>query len=797
MSRPVTGTRGVTTTGRFTFRCLTAPGSGRYRTASFATEAEREHYADIALEALRTGLPVPPPPGPARPEAAAAAEAVAQRQPAPSPTRALSGTWQGPTDIATVARRFFDAHYVVGRRAGAGRALAVQTALDKVIVPYFRERVGCVTAITHDLVLEFVRDFQHPAAATSIAPPATGDRLTVAEVAAATGRSVATVKRAIASGALSAEHDPDRRCRVVRAEDLLRAGLLGKQARARSVGYTRNQLDVLQRLLHYAHANGLPVLLHAADNVRLPDRRERSAQQPLSLTQCRDLAQHLHPVWQLPFWLMRLLGLRISEAFGLRVEDVLDFGDGGTLDIHRQGGKTFWDFAEDTGRDIVATHQTNLTKTAAGYRVIVVPESVMAMIRTAIAVFHTDTDGTVDTTATLVPSLRAGTAGGQAGFRGALTAALHVEGLHEADYTVSAHLLRKSLTTDLAWNPDLPAAANRRYVGQRVGSDVFSRIYTLDDPQHAPSRATAREIEAMIQTDLDGQIIVPSNGAPIFRPGTPQHLRREVVTAALWDAGWLRGSQGRADLLTTSQVAAELGLTTRQAKALLAKGALVSTTTTQRGVTRQLVSVGALEKYRQEREAFTHLQDLAAELGLTYHAAYALMRRLGLEPARVGATREIRILPDEADALRAEVTRLARLHQRSVRLSEAARILGVGYRTAAGLLYDGVLLQDPETDAQGARYVLRSSLPTARRPTTQAAGQADGLTVRQVEQLTGLSATDLALLVTRGHLTRQDGGSRTSRITLDSLRTWATGYRPTLLDQLPVDRDTQEETAAS
>ena len=50
------------------------------------------------------------------------------------------------------------------------------------------------------------------------------------------------------------------------------------------------------------------------------------------------------------FWLQRIMGLRISEAFGVLVGDVVDLGDVGMLAVQGQGGRTF-NVRDDHGTD--------------------------------------------------------------------------------------------------------------------------------------------------------------------------------------------------------------------------------------------------------------------------------------------------------------------------------------------------------------------------------------------------------------------------------------------------------------
>jgi hypothetical protein len=69
--------------------------------------------------------------------------------------------------------------------------------------------------------------------------------------------------------------------------------------------------------------------------------------------------------------LQRIAGLRISEVFGLHVDDVVDLGDGGLLFVRRQGGKSFW-IRDDDGHPLQVTEKETL-KTSASRRVIAIP----------------------------------------------------------------------------------------------------------------------------------------------------------------------------------------------------------------------------------------------------------------------------------------------------------------------------------------------------------------------------------------------------------------------------------------
>ncbi|MDA8359335.1 MAG: site-specific integrase [Actinomycetota bacterium] len=263
-----------------------------------------------------------------------------------------------------------------------------------------------------------------------------------------------------------------------------------------SQGYVTDALWVLRCILAFARANGLfPPGFDPTEGLDAPiadkaDRRrpERSTQpRPLSLPECARLASHLHPVHQLAFWLQRVMGLRISEAFGIMVGDVVDLGSTGLLAVQGQGGRSF-SVRDDHGQ-VVAVPYKQTTKTAAGSRVLVVPEQLMVLIRVAIDAFHADPDtGQVDAAARLVPGLQTPDRSGQHAYRHAFAEAAIAEQL-SADhlgFAVSTHLLRKSCATDLAWASGIEGAVRRRFMGHRAGDDVYGRIYTLDHPDVAP-----------------------------------------------------------------------------------------------------------------------------------------------------------------------------------------------------------------------------------------------------------------------------------------------------------------------
>jgi integrase len=262
----------------------------------------------------------------------------------------------------------------------------------------------------------------------------------------------------------------------------------------------------------FARANGLfPPGFDPTEGLDapLPDpataRTRRPQNQPslLSLQGCTRIAAHLHPVHQLAFWLQRIMGLRISEAFGILVGDLVDLGDTGMLAVQGQGGRHFR-VRDDTGA-IVCVARKPTAKTAAGSRVLVVPAKMMELLRVGIEAFHADPDtGAIDPAARLVPGILQANTGGQIGYQTALADAARDETLGSCDlgFRVSSHLLRKSCATDLAWTSGIEETIRRRFMGHRASDDVFGRINTLDHPDVAPLQKVAALLDDHIATQI-------------------------------------------------------------------------------------------------------------------------------------------------------------------------------------------------------------------------------------------------------------------------------------------------------
>ena len=759
-------------------------GVGRRREEPFASQVDAQAWLTQAVAAARAGERLPDP----------------TRFRTTKPPRRMPRLTEAPRlqpDVASLARAWMAAAYEDLRRGGPERAERVRRIVEGFLVPWFAPRTSTVADVTyfmaHEWLLHLVGRDRAEVSGTLLGPPPVrgpfrdGEELSLAQAAKAAGVSLPTARRRWRAGQLpGAYRDQSGQVRVpaaaavaITAKRRAPAGL--------SQGYVTDALWVLRRILAFARANGLfPPGFDPTEGLDAPiadkaDRRrpERSAQpRPLSLPECARLASHLHPVHQLAFWLQRIMGLRISEAFGVRVGDVVDLGGTGLLAVQGQGGRSFA-VRDDHGQVVAVPHKPT-TKTAAGSRVLVVPEKLMDLVRVAIDAFHTDPDtGQVDTAARLVPGLQTPDRSGQHAYRHAFDEAARAEQLtgEHLGFGVSTHLLRKSCATDLAWTAGIEDAVRRRFMGHRAGDDVYGRIYTLDHPDVAPLAKVAEILDHNIAMTIE-TLLTPTLRRVHWGSSNPLAARAAHVDATLAAAGWLVEPGSDDDpLCDAARVAAELDVSVTTARRWVTDGTLPTVAVPDaQSVPRRCCRLSDLWAHRDRLAGRILLPDIAEQLGLRYHEAYQMLRRLRVEVDQGRPDGQYQLSPEAAQALRAEQRRIRALHGRSVKLAAAARQLGVALSTAALLSRTGQLEVDSETDGSGARFVTRVSVQAcwlARQRRHLPAVQPETVALDEVARFTGRSEREVTDLLRSGVL-QQLPGRGACRITLGSLQAWLT-----------------------
>jgi integrase len=767
-----------------------AKGESRRRDESFLAEDDAQAWLAQAVTALRAGRPLPDADRFRTPKPASRPKPAARPEP-----RKIS------PDVASVAQAWMAAAYEDLRRGGPDRAERVRRIVDRYLVPWFAPRTATIADLSyfmvHDWLLHLIgRDQaveQSPASGDPASRPSAarggGDELTLAEAARVCGVSLATLRRRWRDGQLPGAYRNAQGHVRVPAGALSTIGTKQHRPTGLSHSYVADALWVLRQVLAFARANGLfPPGFDPTESLEAPSpdpaaartRRPTSQPRPLSLPECARIAGHLHPVHQLVFWLQRIMGLRISEAFGVLVGDIVDLGDAGMLAVQGQGGRNF-SVRDDHGRIVAAPYKATV-KTAAGSRVLVVPEKMMELIRVAIDAFQADPDtGAVDPAARLVPGIHQADRAGQAGYQDAIEDATMAEGLASSDlgFRVSSHLLRKSLATDLAWQAGIEDAVRRRFMGHRAGDDVFGRIYTLDHPEVAPLVKVAAVLDDKIATTI-ATLLIPTIRPVYWGQANPLLARADHVNATLGAAGWLIDPGTPDDpLCDAARVAVELGIYVTTARRWMADGTLRSVVAPDaKGVPRRFARLSQVWACRDRLANRTLLPDLAEQLGVRYHELYHAVRRLGLTLDRHPTTGEYEVSPAAADALRAEHGRIQALHRRSMKLAAAARQLRLALSTVGLLAKNGDLDVDPETDSSGAKFVTRTSVErcwiarnAAKRPAAQPVA---AVPIAEVARFTGHSTTELMDLVRAGVL-KQLLGRRACQLTATSLRAWMVG----------------------
>lgn len=682
------------------------------------------------------------------------------------------------------------------RRAGPDRAEQVCRILASYVIPWFGPQTGTIVDITYLMVHEWLltlvgRPRSRPDDRPPVAPvvggmPGADRELSLQEAAELGEVSLATARRRWRDGELpGAYRDSHGRVRVPeRATAVMR-----RARRERPVGLSRSviadALWVLRRVLAFARANGFVphgfdptegLVAPAPDEAVARARRPTSQPRPLSFPECARIAAHLHPIHQLVLWLQRVMGLRISEAFGVLVDDVIDLGDSGVLLVRGQGGRPFR-VRDDEGRVVAVTHKER-TKTEAGSRALVLPSTMLELLRVVVEAFHTDPEtGDVDETSRLVPGLRTADHSGQLSFREALETAAAAEGLASDDlgFRVSPHLLRKSVATDLAWQKGIEGAVRRRFLGHRASDDVFGRVYTLDHPELTPLAEVARMLDDLVRRSI-GCLLVPTTRR--IRWGHEhKHLRRAIhAEATLVAAGWFIEPDSSCDpLCDAPRVASELQVAETTARRWMRDGTLSCVIAQDGdGLERRWARLSDTWTLRDRLADRVFLPDLAEELGVRYHELYRLSCLMGLELEQHPTSRQFEVPSAAANRLRAEYARVRALHQRSVKLAAAARLLDLAVSTVGLMAKRGELDVDPETDSSNARFVTRASVERCRiarvgdapRRLEQAA-----VPLADVVRFTGRSRTELRDLVRAGVLTEVPG-RRTCELTASSLRKW-------------------------
>jgi integrase len=716
MSRPLTGRIKANPSGTFTASLPASRGSSKRVPRTFRTKKEAQRWLAEAVTAVAAGKPVP------------------------EPARAASVLRIAGTRFRTIAEAHIRERYVEDGYGDVDRENQVRGYVE-VIDAYMEKHNLSVETITHQ---DARRLYQHllkvPIAPTAVDfpehknPDAVGTIEEALAMLAEAGLpcSPSTFKRARKTGRIEpiGKRGP---AHLYRFGDLYRpeAGL-AVSTQNDGARYSHSTLQDVRRtfraVLAYAEAEGIS-LQPRVRAARLPKNRVPKATiRAMTLEETGRVAARLHVVHQLVLWLLRLLGLRVSEAYGLLVEDVVDAGAGrpGILTVQSQGGRKF--NRRGPNGETVTTDHVDHTK-ADSWRILVVPAPLMDVIRVVIDVFHTDPDGHVRTKARLVPGLQEDDKAGQSAFRNALTGAASAEGLDmrledtnlrarqgAVTVTPTPQTMRQSFATALQASREVVENI-RAYMGHRRGSEVIHQHYILEDLEMKPQRDVADAMTKQIATLLPDGLMVPTATSCTTGRQPALAQRAAEVDAKLIDLGWFveKGSDG--DWICVAQAAELRGVTTAQILDDIRNGRLraIETPRVDQAGFRYLVDASRVLEMADRLGAGSRMRQVADELGEPYDKIRQYIHRhpaLSCE-ARDG-DRDYHVPDEVADHVRSYFTAQHALAERAIRMPEVAKRLGISVACVKTLIKHGELQEDDRFHG-GVQSVTRVSLETYLR----------------------------------------------------------------------------------
>jgi hypothetical protein len=697
-----------------------------------------------------------------------------------------------PRPFGEVAWAWWREVYVEDRRASPKRRNAVEAMLRRRIVPFFDTRLTRIDEMRRDHVRQFVRYLAgHEPLPSSERPrhvsAVTETSFTITQAAEHCGVSRSTIRRYWLKGSFpnAARRDGGRDI-VIPLVDLAAAGLTDRSvtfdtrstARALSKSTASGHLAIVREVIAYAMANKEMEVDPSHGIGTLPPNQDRTPHQPSTSKKyvfeypvCAKVVRHLHIHHVVAFWIQRVVGLRVGEVFGLHVDDLGDFEEFGLLNVSRQGGRKL--LAYDQRGDVVERHEVERLKTASSSRVIAIPRPLLELLRVYINAFHTDPDtGDINQGARLILGLRNADAGGVSAYRTALHKAFAAEGLtfEQLGFSASTHHLRASLGGELKLQLAIDEMIRSEILGHLVrpqgGAAVTMRSYTPALAQLEPFIAVAKVQGPFITEQIDSLFI------PISRPhplGPVSHLSEERLAAArsiLDEAGLIATETG---LVTFTEAVRILG-TSRGVLHRAIESGKIHARTVEHPVGGPLLQLRLDDvmafKFELQPEGDFISTEQAAQMLAISQWSLARMIKMGTIAGTLGANRQYLVDRAAVERRREDLTRLAALHERAVRLGEAAAKLQLSTDATKRLLKAGKLDEDPDTglDPAGGYYVTLASIERyqaelearAERARRSATLSDDWILLEDVIAASGQTRVELLALSGKGLIVKRD-----------------------------------------
>ncbi|WP_030529634.1 tyrosine-type recombinase/integrase [Phycicoccus jejuensis] len=769
MSRPLTGSLKAHGEG-WRASLPVARGSSKRRSKTFASLPQAQAWLERALAQLE------------------ATGTLADADP--------SNKSRGRHRFGPIAGRWADEYYTELQRGEADRELAVRRSIQR-IGSFMDQRNLVMETMTREHVKALQMHLVSPQQPRSGAVPEGLDpraHVTMSQACALPGMaSRSTLKRRLADGELI----PATRAAgadLFLVEDLYRAAgvAVGQPLRRgpRTDGrltteVARDVMWVFEQVCTYAADCGV-LVPNDRTGLRMvrPQRTAPSIRIPVELSTCVRVAARLHVVHQATLWLTRVLGLRLGEAYGPRVRDVLPLGPGAgcALTIQAQDGRTFRR-RDDSGKIHTATGPS-LLKNEQSYRVLVAPPMLADLIEAIIATFHTNPDGTLRMDARLIPGLRHADSGGQSSFRAALTAAAKAEKINVSgdvadQFSLTPHDMRRALLSDLD-RKGLQRRRVQRVAGHRSDGTVLARHYLLDDPALRPAREAADAVQAELESQLPHGLMIPTTIRCTTGKQPALAACAHQLDTELMERGWLVAlDQDAAGELMLEPVAAATrhGLAASTVRRWARQGQVrTATRRDSAGRTRTVVSDADVES--KARGAAVPM--LAAELGVPYHQLYRWLREHDASHGRGGGA--LTLSEQDREDARAHFDAQAQLWKRAMPLSESAAYLRQSPAQVSAHIAAGRLVED-QRSTDGRRMVTRVSVEQLHVQCSSPAQRC--LSVQQAASTLGVAARTVHDLIRAGRLER--GSGRLVTVTASSVALFAARECPERLLGLASD----------
>jgi integrase/transposase len=784
--------------GKWAVSLPVARGVNKRHQVSFATEQQALAYLKAGIEALEAGRALPDP-------LVFANQAGVKK---PATPRA--------TGFADVAWACWNAEYHDNPARSVESAIRAKAIIELWLIPYFGATLNDMSELRRGQVKKFIQvasgrgDFQttrsRPSSPVKSYPRAT--ELTVAQVVETTGQSKSSVLRHFKAGVFPNARRVSvggRQSQIrIPFGDLLDSGVTFRQPENGKYGrihagigsggasrrYQIQMLSALRLIVLWAQDEEL--MTEGNDpTAKVPTLKPRRAitktfktkPKVFSIAQCATVARYLHIHHQVVMWIQRILGLRVAEVFGLGVGDFYDLGASAIIDVHRQGGKSFWERDDD---DVpIQVSEKDTTKSFAGERTLVVPRQLADALRVYIRAFHVDPEtGAIDPDARLIVGIKKPNLSGLYNYCAQLKVAYQKAGLGvlDVDFSAGSHHLRKSLATDIRYQTEIAEALRSEILGHQLtaqggGATVTMQTYTLGMPLLKPLEDAAREIEGLV--DLAGcPLLVPSEKKIMY--GKSHNLRTakwcNQVDAVLAEANALAV---REHYLTPTDAASLLGVEARTVTKWIRQGKLPATVleASESHETRYHINPDDVEAMLDEVDGRLTVAAAAAELGVWVHSIYRAAQHGQINVVRDGM--RIFLRKSELENAKEALMGPSELRGRSMLLVEAANELRMTYAGAAQLKKRGVLCGD-DSAPDGTVYVTRESVAAEvakRANATAPAGNTamDAFGLEEAMEFSGLSQNEVVQLTQAGRLKRC--GTSKFRVERSSLEDWMKARR--------------------